>query len=217
MNIYVCYILLIILIIVAVLLLVSIASDNKIDLNNTISGGEINAEEPKEIEKSSIDTSKKIYVVDGLNYIYHNFLTTNKVPVKDIQHENLISNYPNCAYIWKAIVKLRHDYKNDYVVFVIKNQDGYKLSIYDDKLYKRWAKTYKVGIIVCYDPSVLKGGHHIKGRDDKTVCEIYDKYKTLGANTEIISNDSYSDKSHFTSIPSFKKIIYGSVPYLDID
>jgi hypothetical protein len=217
MNIYVCYILLIILIIVAILLLLSIANDNRLDLNNTITGGEINIEEPVEIIKSSIDKSKKIRVVDGLNYIYHNFLTTNKVPVKDIEHENLISNYPNCAYIWKAIVKLRHDHKNDYIVFVIKNQDGYKLSIYDDKLYKRWAKSYKIGIIVCYDPSALKGGHYIKGRDDKTVCEIYDKYKTLGVDVEIISNDSYSDKSHFTSIPSFKKIIYGTVPYLDID
>jgi hypothetical protein len=233
MSIYVCYLLLIILIIVAVLLLKSIADDNKLDIGSTIAGGGIfdisgavgggengGDNEAADVAggaaaKPKVDPDKKIYVVDGLNYIYHHFLTTNKSPVKDLAHENLISNYPNAAYIWKAITKLRADHKKDYIVLVIKNQDGYKLSTYDDKLYKRWAKTYKIGIIVCYDPSVLKGEHYVKGRDDKTVCEIYDNYKKLGANVELISRDGYEDKSYFGNIPSFKKIIYGFVPHLE--
>lgn len=209
---HVLYLLLVLLIIVAVLLLMSIAgkpipffSSPLVNINPVIEGG---GEEVKEV-------TKKIYVVDGLNYIYDQFLTINKQPNAEQKEENIISNYPNVAYIWKAIESLRDKYKKDHIVFVIKNQDGYKLSIYDDRLYKKWSKMYKMGIIMCYDIEENKGAHYLKGRDDKTVCEIFDKYKTDGYDVELISKDSYKDKNMFTSIPSFKKIKYGTVPYID--
>lgn len=211
--IYVLYLLLIILIIVAALLLMSIAGKQLPFLNSNIVGGEI--DEVNEI-KTKKDQTKKIYVVDGLNYIYDQFLTINKQPNATQNEENIISNYPNIAYIWKAIQSLCTKYKADHVVFVIKNQDGYRLSIYDDRLYKKWVKMYKLGIVVCYDPVDNKGPHYVKGRDDKTVCEIFDKYKVEGYNVELISKDSYNDKSMFVNIPSFKKIKYGNIPFIDV-
>jgi hypothetical protein len=227
---YVLYLLLILLIIVAVLLLMSIAgkpipffsAKPPEDPNPTIQGGNVVSKIPNikinddldDVTKG-LDKSKKIYVIDGLNYIYDQYLTINKQPAAELKEENIISNYPNIAYIWKAIADLRTKYKKDHVVFIIKNQDGYKMSIYDDRLYKKWAKTYKTGIIVCYDPVLSQGAHYLKGRDDKTVCEIYDKYKNDGYDIELVSKDSYSDKANFGSIPSFKKIKYGEIPYID--
>ena len=211
MNVYILFILLIVLIIVGVLLLISIAKPPEIQISETQP-----AETPPEIIKGgAIDKTKAIYIIDGLNYIYDKYLSTNKATVRDEKEEHIISNYPNQAYVWKAIIDLRNSHKKDNIIFVIKNQDGYKLSVYDDNLYKRWAKTYKVGIIVCYDYSKLSGAHYIKGRDDKTVCDLYDKYKTEGLNVSLISKDAYEDKSHFGSIPAFKRIIYGNVPFAD--
>lgn len=214
MNIYIIFILLIILIIVAALLLLSIARDTKLNstIGDTIIGGDEN--DNKVNGGENFDKNKKIYIVDGLNYINSQFLTLGKSKNTEGK-ENLISKYPNSVYIWKAITKLKTDHKNSYIVFVIKNQDNYKLSVYDDNLFKRWAKTYKIGIIVCYDHSKLVGEHYVKGRDDKVVCELYDKYKILGVNSEIISNDAFEDKSYFANIPPFKKIIYGFIPFLD--
>lgn len=219
--IYVLYLLLIILIIVAGLLLMSISGkplpffDNPVEIRDD-DIKTIDHTDDSKINGGKPDTSKKIYVVDGLNYIYDQFLTINKQANSTIKEENIISNYPNIAYVWKAIQSLRAKYKKDSIVFVIKNHDGYKLSIYDDRLYKKWAKMYKIGIVMCYDPDDNKGAHYVKGRDDKTVCEIYDKYKSGGYNVELISKDNYNDKNMFVNIPSFKKIKYGSIPFIDI-
>ena len=206
MNVYILFVLLIILIIVGVLLLKSIALDTSEtqpppieEINKTVGG------------VASADKTKPLHIIDGLNYIYQNYLTANKNK-SDEPDENLISNYPNQVYVWKAISDLRAKYKKDNIIFVIKNQDGYKLSVYDDNLYKKWAKSYKIGIVVCYDPSNLTGPHYIKGRDDKVVCELYEKYRVSGYNVDIISKDSYEDKAYFTSIPEFKKINYGNIP-----
>ncbi len=206
------YLLLIILIIVAAILLLSIAEKpipflNSSENNIDISGGQPNSDS----SKSKLKT-QKIYIVDGLNYIHDQFLTINKQPNATQNEDNIISNHPNIAYVWKAIEELHNKYKNDQIIFIIKNQDGYKMSIYDDRLYKKWAKMYKVGIIVCYDPNLISGPHYLKGRDDKTVCEYYDKYKLSGNNVEVISKDSYKYKNLFSSIPSFKKIKYGTIP-----
>jgi hypothetical protein len=172
--------------------------------------------EIKEPEIKDIEKSKKILVIDGLNYIYDQFLTINKQPESRSNEDNIISNYPNIAYVWKAITDLRSKHKKDNIVFVIKNQDGYKLSIYDDRLYKKWARSYKMGIIVCYDIGNNQGAHYLKGRDDKTVCEVYDQYKNGGYDVEIISKDSYNDRAKFGNIPSFKKIKYGNIPFIDV-
>lgn len=189
--------------------MMSISNDNAVismpDLESSVTGG--NVTQP--IERG------KVFVVDGLNYIYDKFLTTNKKPVNDIENDNLISNYPNIIYIWKALSSLRTEHKKEHIVFVIKNQDSYKLSVYEEKLYKRWAKTYKIGIIMCYDSSTLKGPHYVKGRDDKTVCEIYEKYKTIGVDVELVSKDNYNDRANFSSVPSFRKIKYGAIPYIE--
>ena len=87
-------------------------------------------------------TLDKVIIVDGLNYIFDKYLTASEEKQPD--NENLISNYINIAYIWKAISSLRAEYKKETIIFVIKNQDGYKLSIYDDR-FKRQAlgKNYK--------------------------------------------------------------------------
>jgi hypothetical protein len=206
------FILLIILIIVAVILFMSIAKDNSVitipDLitsaNLKTGGG------PEEVKKPSFN---KVIVVDGLNYIYSKLITPHKNPV-NIDDENIFNQFPNVFYIWKALSTLRTEHKKEHIVFVIKNRDNYQMSVYDDKLYKRWAKVYKVGIILCYDSSELKGPHYIKGRDDKTVCELYDKYKKLGVETELLSKDNYNDRADFGNIPQFKKIRYGEIPYI---
>ena len=237
---YVLYLLLVILIIVAVLLLMSIAgkkipfiggdpdppleldineeSDNIDEKSDNKKTSECEENETK-INGGSLDKTKKIWVVDGLNYICDKYLAMNKNTIDNNQkldhEENLINSSPNIVYIWKAISNLRAEHKKDYIVFVIKNQDGYKLSIYDDKLYKKWAKMYKMGIIVCYDPVFNKGPHYVKGRDDKTVVELFDKYKNDGYNVELISVDKYDDRSMFGNIPSFKKIKYGNIPFID--
>jgi hypothetical protein len=197
-------VLLVILIIIAVLLFISISKDEQPE----------KVEPPKEEKLKSgggAMEKKKVYVIDGLNYIYDKFLTSNQ---EAPDNENLISNYPNLAFIWKALTTLRAKHKKDYLVFVIKNRDGYKMSHYEDKLFKRWSKTYKICIIFCYDPNVLVGPHYIKGRDDKTVCEIFDKYKSGKFDVELISKDAYSDRADFGSIPEFKKIIYGTIPMI---
>ncbi len=206
MSAVILFLLLIILIVIAAILLVSISEDYAFPLTSrepTIGGSEI-------MER------KKVYVVDGLNFIYKEFLTANKLTTHDNESDNIISNYPNILYMWKALSMLRDKYKNEHIVFIIKNQDGYKLSVYEDKLYKKWAKTYKLGIILCYDSNVLNGPHYVKARDDKTVCEIYDKYKSLKIDTELISNDTYSDRADYGSVPEYKKIKYGTIPYLSV-
>ena len=215
MNTTILFLLLIILIIVAVLLVISISKDystitmpDLIDAPPLKAGGGTDGGASQPVEK------RKVLVIDGLNYIYDKFLTTNKKPVKDPEGDDLISNYPNIVYIWKAISTLRAEHKKEHIVFVIKNQDSYRISVYEDRLYKKWAKAYKVGIIMCYDSTILKGPHYIKGRDDKITCEIYDKYKALGVETELISKDNYNDRANFSSIPPFKKIKYGLIPYL---
>lgn len=212
MNTTILFILLIILIIIAILLLISISKSYQeptFELIENIKTGGTSTKSTTPIER------KKVFVIDGLNFIYDRFLTTNKIPVNDTDNENMISNYPNIVYIWKAISTLRNEHKKEHIVFVIKNQDGYRFSVYEDKLYRKWAKAYKVGIIVCYDPDKLSGPHYIKGRDDKTVCELYDKYKSMTIETELISNDNYNDRASFSSIPSFKKIKYGVIPYIN--
>jgi hypothetical protein len=212
MSTTVLFLLLIILIIVAVLLLISISNDYAPVLSDVI-----DADNTKTKEGGAPVEKRKVLVIDGLNYIYDKFLTTNKKPVNDVEDENIISNYPNIFYIWKALSTLRQEHKKDHIVFVIKNQDGYKLSVYEDKLYKRWAKSYKLTIIMCYDSSNLTGPHYVKGRDDKTVCEIFDKYKVVGAEVELISKDKYADRANFSSVPAFKKIKYGDLPYIAIN
>ena len=206
------FILLIILIIVAVLLFVSISKDHSvINIPDLITPETLKTGgKPDEEKKPSYN---KVVVVDGLNFIYSKFITPNKNPV-NIDDENIFNQFPNVFYIWKALSTLRAEHKKQHIVFVIKNRDNYKISVYDDKLYKRWAKVYKIGIILCYDSSELKGPHYIKGRDDKTVCEIYDKYKKLGVETELLSKDNYNDRADFGNIPPFKKIKYGDIPYI---
>lgn len=206
MNVSLLFILLIVLVVIAAILLNSISKEYVLEevktINQSVSGGS-----PEPIER------KKVIVVDGLNYIYDKFLTTNKPHAKDLN--DLISNYPNIIYVWKAISTLRASHKKEHVVFVIKNQEGYRISVYEDKLYKKWSKQYKLTIVMCYDPSKLSGPHYIKGRDDKTVCELYDKYKEKSYEVELLSKDSYNDRANFGSIPVFKKIVYGNIPYIN--
>lgn len=239
---YVLYLLLIILIIVAVLLLMSIAGKtipfftippppvemaggtvDEFDSNNE----DLKTNEKKKTSKTSkikggeLDKTKKIIVVDGLNYICDQFLTINEDRLLNtdgksmIPEEHLISKSPNIVYIWKALSELRKKYKNEYLIFVIKNQDGYRLSIFEDKLYKKWTKMYKLGIVMCYDPEFNQGPHYVKGRDDKVICELFDRYKLDGYNVELLSKDTYKDKALFGNIPSFKKIKYGLIPFIE--
>jgi hypothetical protein len=89
------------------------------------------------------------------------------------------------------------------VIFVLKNQDGYKLSEHEKKLYETLAKRLKIAIHIAYDPNIQPkdAEHYMSGRDDKYINEL-----SQNGSVEVISEDKYRDAIDFDKIPKFEVI-----------
>jgi hypothetical protein len=142
---------------------------------------------------------KPTIVIDGLNYI-HSYLKH-----EPITNENMLVSYPNIINIWKCINVAAKEYeaRKNNVIFVLKNQDGYKLSEHEKKLYETLAKRLKIAIHIAYDPNIQPkdAEHYMSGRDDKYINEL-----SQNGSVEVISEDKYRDAIDFDKIPKFEVI-----------
>lgn len=142
---------------------------------------------------------KQTIIIDGLNYI-HQYLKHDK-----IDDQNMLVSYPNIVNVWKGINVAAREYeaKKNNIIFVLKNQDGYKLSEPEKKLYEVLAKRLKLSIHIAYDPqlrSVKPEEHYLLGRDDKYINQL----KANDPNAEIITKDKYKDAVDFDKVPPFE-------------
>lgn len=145
---------------------------------------------------------KPTIIVDGLNYI-HGYLKHD--PITD---SNMLVSYPNIINVWKCINVAAREFeaKRNNIIFVLKNQDGYKISEYEKKLYELLAKRLKISIHVAYDPIMPTGEHYMSGRDDKYINDLKQQLQGQDpeAQIEIISKDKYRDAVDFDKINKFE-------------
>ncbi len=152
---------------------------------------------------------KPTIIIDGLNYI-HGYL--NHEPITDA---NMLVSYPNIINVWKCINVAAREYeaKKNNIIFVLKNQDGYKMSEYEKKLYEALAKRLKIQIHVAYDPSPIDHTkeHYMSGRDDKYINDLKIELqgKDPDVSVEVISKDKYRDAVDFDKINKFEVFKFG--------
>lgn len=196
-----------ILIICLVIVLV-LQADSNLNLGSTITsiaGGRpkynLDLPPPPVIETKP----KPTIVIDGLNYI-HRYLKH-----EPITNENMLVSYPNIINIWKCINVAAKEYeaRKNNIIFVLKNQDGYKLSEYERKLYDTLAKRLKIAIHIAYDPNTNINAndtheHYMSGRDDKYIYDLSQK-----ESVEVITKDKYRDAIDFDKIPKFEIVKFG--------
>lgn len=150
---------------------------------------------------------KPTIIVDGLNYI-HGYLKHD--PITD---SNMLVSYPNIINVWKCINVAAREFeaKHNNIIFVLKNQDGYKMSEYEKKLYEALAKRLKIQIHIAYDPTPPKSTdeHYMSGRDDKYINDLKAQLQTPDASVEVISKDKYRDAIDFDKINKFEVLKFG--------